>query len=67
VKITTKKSFVRDGDVYVTVESERLEPEGSYLQVKFTQEGMVFDHLNKDGEVIGTDCNMYDDFVGRLM
>jgi hypothetical protein len=63
MKITTKKS---DGDVYVIVESDRLEPEGSYLQVKFTHEGMIFDHLTEDGNLFATFGTMYEEFVDKF-
>ncbi len=63
-KITTKKT---DGDVYVIIESDRLDPYGSYLQVKFTDEGMIFDHITEDGDVFATHATMYEEFVERLL
>lgn len=46
--------------------SERLEPEGSYISEKFTDEGMIIDHWNADGEIIATSGKMYDEITETL-
>lgn len=48
----------------VQITSGRLE-EG-FLSVKFSDEGMIIDHVDDHGSVIASKCQMYDEVVETL-
>ncbi len=65
-KITWTRSDLGDGGVRVQVESDRLSEEKSFLSFKFTDEGLIIDHVDNDGNVIKTFSNMYDEIEDLL-
>lgn len=63
-KVTTRND---ETGKTVFVENERLDPPGSYLSFKFTDEGLIIDHLSVEHEVLGTFGRMYDEITETLI
>lgn len=60
---TIHHSADRDGH-RVQVTTDRLE--GGFLSFKFSDEGVIIDHVDDDGNVIASKCQMYDEVAETL-
>jgi hypothetical protein len=56
----------RSQELLVIVESDRL-PDNHALQFKLTPEGLVIDHIDQEGEVVATFCQMYDELIHTVL
>ena len=63
-KVTTRND---EAGRLVFVENERLDPPGSYLQFRFTDEGLIIDHYSVEHELLGTFGQMYDEITETLI
>lgn len=47
----------------VQITSDRVD---GFISVKFSDEGIIIDHVDDDGNVIASKCQMYDEVVETL-
>ena len=70
-KITTER--IPHEGVYLRIEGDEVddpdvddEGQGNILRIKVTHEGLIYDLIDRDGNVSRTMCSFYQDIIGDM-